>query len=66
MRIISSKYSSQQRSSMGTENIFDDFQIYLLDESNYGLKEFTLNLLKGSNYYHFYSFNNTFSFECLF
>jgi hypothetical protein len=52
--------------------IFDDFQISLptrvclLDEANDVLKEFIFNLSKGSNYYHFYSFNNTFSFECLF
>ena len=53
-------------------NIFDDFQmscpikVYLLDETNFVLKDFTFNLSKGSKYYHFYSFNNTFSFECLF
>ena len=53
-------------------DIFDDFQmsrpikVYLLDETDFVLKEFTFNLSKGSNYYHFYSFNNTFSFECLF
>lgn len=53
-------------------NIFDDFQmsrptqVYLLDEENCVLKDFTFNLSKGTNYYHFYSFNNTFSFECLF
>ena len=41
-------------------------KVYLLDETNFVLKDFTFNLSKGSNYYHFYSFNNTFSFECLF
>ena len=55
-----------------SDNIFDDFQtscpteVCILDEEDFTIKSFTFNLLKGINNYHFFSFNNTYSFECLF
>ena len=55
-----------------SKNIFDAFQVscptevYLLSDKDITIKSYTFNILKGSNYYHFYSFNNTCSFECVF
>ena len=54
------------------DNSFKDYQIflptkvYIVDKEGYEMKDYTLNLIKGINYYNIYSFNNTCLFECLF